>query len=290
MTVVHTFKNSAIADAERRQLLFSGHLFVYDPSRATRTTCSTVLNLLERLLGPDPFWAQQRMSERDFAASLAAAARSLRHLVPELATILVSDFGCDAATTYVGAPVLAAATGLGFISHGLGVPQHPHRDTWYAASPAQINWWMPLYDMKGGVPFAFHPSYWNVPVHNSSNEFDYAKWCQRRRLGKSGASEALAQPRPLDPIELMPEIRISCPAGGLIVSSVAQLYSVVPNDTLRTNFSLHFQSVSEIDIETGDGASNVDADPRGTSLLTFVRCSDLSPIPPEIVQREQTFT
>lgn len=285
--IVHSLADAEVPEPERRRLLFAGDLFVYSPRPSSRAIAAATQELLEELLGPDAIWAQQHMSEDEFKSRFASIAQKLSHVLPEVASALVTDFGCDAGTTYVGAPSIAATTGMGFIAHGLGVRQHPHRDTWYAASPCQLNWWMPLYDLDASASFAFHPVYWDTPVHNTSSDFDYTTWSEFSEVTRSvGSFNPLAQPRALDPIDLTPEIRIACPAGGVILSSAAHLYSAAPNEALKTNFSLHFTSVSEEDLVSGQGPLNLDADPRGTSLLSFVRCSDLSPLPPDLAERE----
>ena len=287
MPIVHALTDEEVSDRDRRLFLFAGDVFVYSPRPTTLSFCGAARDVIEQMLGPDPIWAQQRMSETEFAVLFKAAARGFRHIVTDLAGSIVTDFGCDPATTFFGSPSIAATTGRGFIAHGLGIPQHPHRDTWYAASPCQLNWWIPLYDLDASASFAFHPQYWDLPILNSSSDFDYEEWYDANRSGQGLVmTEPLAQPRPLDPIDLTPEIRISCPAGGVILSSVAQLYSTVPNETQKTHFSVHFQTVSQADLETGAGPSNLDAEPQGTALGNFVRCSDLSPIPEELVQLE----
>ena len=287
MMIVYSLIDDEVAEPERRRSLFAGDLFVYSPRASTRAIASATQEVLEELLGPDAIWAQQRMGEDEFTERFMAAAAELSHVLPEVASALVTDFGSDADTTYVGTPSLAAATGMGFIAHGLGARLHPHRDTWYAAPRCQLNWWIPLYDLDAGASLAFHPLHWGMPVHNTSSEFDYDKWSEAIPFGEDPiSSDPLAQPRALDPIDLTPEVRISCPAGGVIVSSAAQLWSGSPNEALKTNFSLHFTSVSETDLLSGNGPANLDADPRGTSLSRFVRCSDLAPLPRELAQRE----
>lgn len=238
------------------------------------------------MLGRQPMWAQQHMTEPEFAVLVEAAARSLRRLMPELVSAVVADFGCDPDATYVGPPTLVTTTGQGFMAFGLGLPQHPHRDTWYAASACQVNWWMPLYRTDDSSLLAFHPQYWDLPVHNSSADFDYDTWSAGVGVDPVFGDEPLAQPRSLDPIELTPDIRISCAAAGVILSSAAHLCSTVPNETLRTHFTVTFRTVHEDDLVAGTGPANLDAAPRGTSLPGFVRCSDLSPIPEELVRCE----
>jgi hypothetical protein len=289
MTIVYALTNAEFSDRDRRDSIFAGNLFVYGPRPSTLALSSVSRRILEQRFGPDPAWAQQRMSESTFSENFTAAARSLSLVVLELASAIVADFGCDRATTFVGSPTLVATTGHGFLAHGLGIAQHPHRDTWYAASPSQLNWWIPQYDVDAGASFAFHTQYWDSPIRNTSSEFQYDQWYEVNQIGQSGfRRDTLLDPRPVDPIDLFPELRITCPAGGAILSSVSQLYSAVPNETLKTHFGVHFQTVSESDLEAGYGASDPDAATLGSSLSSFVRCSDLSPIPDSLVEREVT--
>lgn len=286
MSIVHALANEEVSDQDRRRSLFSGDLFVYSPRHSTVSFAGASLRFIESTLGPDAVWAQQRMPESEFITRFDVAVRILSKVVLELASGVVADFGCDPETTFIGAPALAAVTGQGFLAHGLGIPQHPHRDTWYAASPYQVHWFVPLHNLDSSAAFAFHPMYWDMPVRNSSRDFDYEAWHAHNRMGQAARQhvEPLDQPRSLGPIDLSSELRISCPAGGVILSSVAQLYSAGPNETLKTHFSVHFQTLSQGDVESGIGAWNLDAEPYGTSLPTFVRCSDMSPIPENLVR------
>lgn len=286
LSIVHALGNDEVSDLDRRRSLFSGDIFVYSPRPSTLAFAGASRRIIESALGPDPFWAQQRMPEPEFVKRFDVGARILSKVVLDLASGVVADFGCDPETTFIGAPALAAVTGQGFLAHGLGIPQHPHRDTWYAASPYQLHWFIPLHDLDSSAAFAFHLMYWGLPVRNSSRDFDYEEWHAHNRMGQATGEqmEPLDQPRPLGPIDLSSEVRISCPAGGVILSSVAQLYSAGPNQTLKTHFSVHFQTVSQGDVESGVGAWNLDAEPYGTSLQTFVRCSDMTPIPEELVR------
>jgi hypothetical protein len=287
VTIVYAPADAEVSDRDRRLSLFAGNLFVYGPRPSSVAFCRTSRGVIEDLFGDEPEWAQQRMSETRFAALFETAAQRFRSVVTEVAGSLVADMGCDPAATFFGAPSLTTTTGHGFLAHGLAVRQHPHRDTWYAASPSQLNWWVPLYDLDANSSLAFHPQYWDLPVKNNSGDFDYEEWCDAISTNQTFvAAEPFAQPRSLDPIELTPDIRIACGAGGVVLSSVAQLRSTVPNETLQTHFTVNFQTVNEADLESGAGADNLDASPRGSYLSTFVRCSDLSPIPGELVRRD----
>jgi hypothetical protein len=288
--IVYASVESELNDNDRRASLFAGDLIVYGPRPSTLSVVDLAHHMIEQMLGANPQWAQQRLSESEFSVLFSGAERNFSHRQSaiELVSQLATDLGCDPSTTYVSRPSISAITGHGFLPHGLGGPQHPHRDTWFAASPCQVNWWLPLYDVDTSSAIAFHPRYWESPIPNSSVDFNYERWQEEASRSRvpGQAIDPMSQPRPLDTIVLTPDLRIGCPAGGVILSSVAQLRSTVPNDSLITYFSAHFQTVSQADLLRGSGPFNVDARASGTSLATFVRCDDFSPVPPELVQRE----
>jgi hypothetical protein len=275
-----------IADGERRASLFAGDFVVSSPRPPTTKFAAAARSVIEQLLGDRPELAQQRMTATEFSALFQAADRNFSHNEKTLEAVsdLVRQFGCDLETTFMSHPALYAFAGQEFLPYGLGTPLYPHRDTWFGAPACQVTWWCPLDSYETSARVAFHPSYWDSAISNSSSDFDFDQWRQTAEQRVQGDVEALvAQPRPTEPLDLAPEIRIGCPAGGIVMSSVAQLYSIVPNEALRTYFCARFDTVTERDLLSGLGPRNVDAEPRGSSLSSFVRCSDLSPIPAELV-------
>jgi len=287
MPVIYASSHPEMTDHERRTSAFEGDFFVYPPRPTTVALCAYARSLLEQMLGTDPAWAQQRMSEQEFALLFKVAVNhyTRRPLVMEHVRSLLADMGCELASTFMSCPDLVAITGEGFLAHGLGSPQHPHRATWFASSPSELHWWIPLYDTATTASLAFHPRYWDWPVANNSVEFDYDLWKGSDRTGSEGVLARLAEPRPLETVTLDPVIRIASPAGGLVVFSAAQFYSIVPNDSSTTHFATYFETVTESDLLGGIGARNLDAAPRGTTLTNFVRCDDFSPIPADLVAR-----
>lgn len=282
MPSIYAGTDADFSDANRRASIFEGDFFVYGPRPKTMALCDFSRDTIEQMLGFQPFWAQQRMSETEFATLFGGALRNFarRRTAMDLAAAIVGDLGCDPHATYLSAPSLMAITGQGFLAQGLGGPRHPHRDTWYAASPSQVHWWLSLYDVDELSSLAFHPRYWDLPVLNSSADYVYRA---DHELEGAVNPPGLGEPRPLETIVLSPEIRIASAAGGLVMFSSAQLHSIVPNDTLKTYFLVHFQTVSELDLSQGVGAINLDSEARGSVLSNFLRCDDLSPIPDQLL-------
>ena len=62
----------------------------------------------------------------------------------------------------------------------------------------------------------------------------------------------------------------------------------MPNTSGRTRFSIDFRTVNFTDVKNQTGAPNVDSECTGTSLRDFVRASDLSSMPEDVVKLYDT--
>ncbi len=133
---------------------------------------------------------------------------------------------------------------------------------------------------------AFHPAYWNRPVLNNSEDYNYYVWNKVHR-GPQVARIIKEDPRPLprarEPMELDPQIRIVCPVGGVILFSGAQMHSSVPNTSGRTRFSIDFRTVHLKDALERRGASIPDSASTGTTMRDYLRGTDLSHLPNEAI-------
>jgi hypothetical protein len=196
------------------------------------------------------------------------------------------ELGCDPEQTYVDVPRLRGVTSHGYLTSGVGYAHHPHRDTWYSAPMAQLNWWLPVYPFESESSMAFHPRYWAEGVANGSASFDYYEWnaVGRKDASKHIKSDTRKQPKAEQVVELDPQVRVVSDVGGALVFSAAQLHSTVPNTSGKARFSIDFRTVNLADLRAGRAAPNVDSRPTGTSLRDFVRCSDLAPMPEDVVR------
>ena len=78
--------------------------------------------------------------------------------------------------------------------HGIAYAFHPHRDTWYSAPMMQLNWWLPIYDVVPDNVVAFHPAYFDQPVKNGSERYNYYEW-NRDSRGAGGLADRRRHPR-----------------------------------------------------------------------------------------------
>ena len=73
------------------------------------------------------------------------------------------------------------------------------------------------------------------------------------------------------------------PVGGLVLFSAAQMHSSVPNTSGVTRFSIDFRTVHLDDVIERNGAPNIDSACTGTVMRDFMRGTDLTRLPEDIV-------
>jgi len=279
-----------INDRVRRQRLYAGQLFVIPPKPSTIALCEFAKSMIKEAFGSvDPLEAQYHMPVEQYVAIVTPLKPKFIHHpeTKKLLRALVADCGCDLDQTYVDVPRLRMVTSHGYLTSGVGYAHHPHRDTWYSAPLAQLNWWLPIYDIESENSMAFHPAYWSKAVKNGSAEFNYYVWNSegRKTAAQHIKSDTRKQPKPEEPMELEPQVRVIVPAGGVVLFSAAQMHSTVPNTAGRARYSIDFRTVNLTDLRAGDAAPNVDSHPVGTSLRDFVRGTDAAPMPEEVVRK-----
>jgi hypothetical protein len=200
---------------------------------------------------------------------------------------ILTDVRCDLEKTYLEVPRLRMVTSNAYLTSGVGYAHHAHRDTWYSAPFSQVNWWLPIYEIETECSMAFHPHYWHRKVRNGSHIFNYYTWNTEGRASASKhiKSDTRQQPKAEEPMELDPQVRIVCGPGDMILFSAAQMHSTVPNTAGFARYSIDFRTTNLDDLEMGRGAPNIDSECTGTSLRDFMKGSDLSRLPEDIVAR-----
>lgn len=287
------YLDSDASEHVRRQRLYAGQLFVISPRPSTVALCEFAKNMIQEAFGSiDPLQAQYQMSVEQYVSVVSPLKPKFIHdpETKKLLRAMVAECGCDLNETYVDVPRLRMVTSHGYLTSGVGYAHHPHRDTWYSAPLAQLNWWLPIYGIESESSMAFHPAYWSKGVKNGSSEFNYYAWNSdgRKNAAQHIKSDTRKQPKPEEDMELDPQIRLIVPPGGVILFSAAQMHSTVPNTSGRARYSIDFRTVNLADLRSGVAAPNVDSHPVGTSLRDFVRGTDGVPMPEDVVQEYDT--
>ncbi len=243
--------------------------------------------LVEAFDPHDPREAQYRLDVAAYAAILSELKpRFIHHpRCKELIPALIAEAGCDPAQIYYDVPRLRSATASEYLTTGIAYAFHPHRDTWYSAPLAQLNWWFPVYPTEPDNGLAFHPRYFDEALKNSSATYNYYRWNAVSRSSAAGmvGKDTREQPKPLDEVELDPQVRIVAPVGGPLVFSAAHLHSSVPNTSPVTRFSIDFRTVHAGDLQERRGAANLDAACTGTTLRDFRSCATGEQLPAELI-------
>jgi hypothetical protein len=284
------YVDSAHDDDARRRRLSDGDLFAFSPNPGSAGLTELARELSEEAFAPhDPQVAQESMPAERYVEILAELKpRFIHHpRAKELIGGLLTALGADVEQTYFDVPRLRTMAHGEYLKAGLAYQFHAHRDTWFSAPHQQLNWWLPVYPIEAQNCMAFHPQYFDRPIRNSSEGYDYEQWNKtgRQQAAKQVKKETRKQPQAEEPLELEPDVRVVTPPGGTLVFSGAQLHSTVPNTTERTRFSIDFRTVNLDDLLEGVAAPNIDSECTGTTLRDFLRASDLEPLPEEVIER-----
>jgi len=205
--------NRDLSDDQRRRDLYNGDLFVYTPTDNTKAFVAFARELIEEAFdGLDPVKAQYELPVEKYVAILKELKPKFIHHPKSKAFLqaILTEFGCDQADTFLDVPRMRSSTSDGYLTSGIAYAFHPHRDTWYSAPMCQLNWWIPIYEVESGNVMAFHPKYFATPIKNGSSEYNYQNWVatSRKNAANHIKKDTRKQPKPEQPIELDPQIRV----------------------------------------------------------------------------------
>ena len=278
-----------MSEDQRRAALYEGQLFVYSSLPSIRRFAEFSRGMIEEAFMPlDPELAQHELSVERFAEILGELKprfihhpESKRHVIA-----ILGELGCDPEQTYFDVPRLRSSTSDSYLTSGIAYAWHPHRDTWYSAPQCQQNFWLPVYEIQASNAMAFHPGYWNRALPNNSRDYNYYVWNERFRgpeVAKMINGDQRPLPRATVPVELDPQIRLLSPVGGTLIFSGAHLHSSVPNTSGRTRYSIDFRTVHLGDALQRLGARKCDEECTGTTMRDYLRATDLSRLPAEVI-------
>lgn len=287
------YLDAPLSDEQKRELLYRGQLLVYSPAPSSLALVNFARKMAEDAFHPhSPETAQFDFPVERYAAILSELKPKFIH-APESKKFIqgmLAELGFNLEKTYFDVPRMRSSTSDDYLKVGIAYAFHPHRDTWYSAPMCQINWWMPIYPIVPENAMAFHPHYWNHAVRNGSADYNYAEWnrTSRQNAAQFIKEDTRKQPKPEEPMELDPQLRVIAPPGGVLLFSAAQMHSSVPNNSGKTRFSIDFRTVNIDDVAARRGAPNVDSACTGTTMGDYLRGTDLSHIPEKYFELYET--
>ena len=154
---MHTvYIDSGSGERERLERLYA-ELLVFTPGQHDRALRLRPGDDRGGVRAYAPLEAQYHMPVEEWVGRFAPVKPAFIHhpRTKGLIRDILVEMGCDADETYMDVPRLRSVTSDGYLTSGVGYAHHPHRDTWYSAPMAQLNWWLPIYPFEtelDGVP------------------------------------------------------------------------------------------------------------------------------------------
>ena len=270
-------------DSERRQRLYAGEIFVYDGLSAVKELAEFTAAMVEAALAPhDPRSIHEALTPAELAPLLGKLKPQFIHHPDSrrLVNKVLAELGVDLDDCHLDLPKLRSAYPSGHLTKGIAFAFAGHRDTWYGAPQAQLNWWLPIYPLAADNAMAFYPRYFAQAVDNDSNRFNYYRRnVERRNVVVFVDEDPRIQPSATNLHPEEAEVRLLPDVGGIILFSGAQLHATVTDRTSMSRYSVDFRTVSRSDVERGLGAINVDSSCVGTALRDFTRARDGAAMP-----------
>lgn len=271
MTTLHI--DPRARDADLRGLLYQGDLVVLTGLPSVRAFAEFAREQLRELFAPhDPEQIHHRLSPEQLARMLGAwKPRFVHHpRSKELVRQIVEDAGFSPDDTMFDVPKPRTAYPSDHLTTGIAFAFPWHRDTWYAAPPQQINWWLPVSEVRADNAMKFDPVSFSRAVENDSSGFDYYQANRDRlttakQIGKDVRSRPGAVGHNPDN-----ELIVLPPPGGILLFSGAQLHASITNTSGVARYSVDFRTIDRRDVEAGVGAPLVDVECTGTALRDFV--------------------
>ena len=280
--MVNIYFNHDIDCYQRRSLIFEGNLLQYVANSSTKQLADHAISMMVKELAPyEPEKAQFNLPVESFIERVGALKSGFTNglTTKKLVRDILTSFGCDLEDTYFDVPRLRVVPHGDYLSSGVSYAYKAHRDIWYSSPTAQLNWWMPVYAVTAERAMSFFPEYWDKPVTNSSDGFDYKEWCNvgRQMASSQVKTDNRQHPLPLAAIDCNSELRLAGAKGDVTVFSAAHLHATAPNTSGETRFSIDFRTINMSDIKNKRGAPAIDNSSRGTTLGDFLRASDFTP-------------
>lgn len=281
--MITLYLNRDVDDDARRASLFAGHFYLYSGRPGALALVEHAKPLVaEAFAGLDPERAQYGMDVAEFVRRVGPLKSEFTNgqRTKELCQQFVGDLGGDPETTYFDIPRLRVIPSGDYLAAGVSYNYKAHRDMWYGHPQQLINYWVPVFPVVGDNVMRMFVDYFDRPVRNGSNAYDYDEWVATHRPAaeKLTKSDDRPHPLPLEDIDPRAEIRIAGGAGDIMMFSSNHLHASAPNLSGVTRFSYDLRTINIADVRAGAGPRNVDSGATGTTLGDFLRVSDLAPL------------
>ena len=271
-----------------RQGIYDGDVIILTKLNSVRDLVDYTREQLVDLFRPyDPDHAHEHIDKVQMAQLLGSWKPRFIHAPrsKELVRRVIREAGFSAEGTHYDVPKPRTSFPVGHLTTGIAYAFPWHRDAWYGAPAQQINWWLPVLNVRENNAMRFDPEKFDQAVPNSSSEFDYYRInTARLHTASQTSSEQQARPAALRYSPAHDLIVVPSP-GAVMLFSGAQLHASIPNTSNSARFSVDFRTVDVADLNENRGAPLVDVCCTGTAIRDFRRVADDAPFDEDSVIR-----
>lgn len=262
-----------------RKKIFTGDVFLSEKNAVTTRLVSEVRQALSRELGiEDVRKAHRHLSDEDFFTRMGNLRRTfyLESYYNDLLREVLSSHGFDPDRCAFDPLRIRVILPNGHSNPKAAPVYYGHRDTWYSHPQSLIVGWIPVYDLREEETFHFYPDFFDQPVPNDSEIFDYADWIKdgpALKIGwqKSDSGTTGGYPRSLNKEKPTHQVGFSCEAGETLLFAGSHFHQTREQDFDTIRFSLDYRVVHLDDEAQGRGAPNVDNRSRGNILADYIQ-------------------
>lgn len=269
-----------------REGMYSGDVVILTKLDSVRELVDYTLEQLFDLFRPyDPEHAHEHFDKEQTARLLGSWKPRFIHdsRSKDLVRKVIREAGFNPEGTHFDVPKPRTSFPVGHLTTGIAYAFPWHRDVWYGAPAQQINWWLPVLNVRENNAMRFDPEMFDQAVTNSSDEFDYYRInAARLHTASQTSSEHQARPAALGYTSVRDLTVVPSP-GAVMLFSGAQLHASIPNTSGGGRFSVDFRTVDVADLHEGKGAPLVDVACTGTAIRDFRRVTDDAPFDEDLV-------
>jgi hypothetical protein len=262
-----------------REAIYNGSIFIFPPNLSSLALAKTIRAIiLSEFPNEDVQLAEYYHSNHEHFHRINKAKQNItyNHNIYPLLKNVIQEIGFIPKDNWFDLPRLRAITTNLHRIKEAGSVFAVHRDTWYANPEAQINWWIPIFDIEKSSCFCFYPNYWNQPIQNLSRYFNYVDWKMNGgfQVFPSKKNNQQIFPTICEKLDRTHELMFECEMGSILVFSSAHLHATVPNFSQKTRFSIDFRTLHLTDYHLGKGATNLDNFSQGSICEDYLNCEN----------------
>ncbi|MDQ5967130.1 MAG: hypothetical protein QG625_3286 [Cyanobacteriota bacterium erpe_2018_sw_39hr_WHONDRS-SW48-000098_B_bin.30] len=261
----------------RRSILNDGVLYKVSSDDVSNMLIERVWPIIQLHFGRDARFAHEQMSQAKFLAAITNAKRDVfkDQMLREL-TVKICRRYLFNQTSGIFEPlrlrvVPPSAPPIKQANQSDLPPLYkPHRDTWFANHPSQINTWIALHDVGPDDSFTLFPDCFDRAIQNNSGEFDFEDWSKTVGFGNSHTNPNALYPSPTAPGERFDRSHdaarsFALDKGEMLVFAASHLHATNQHQQSQTRFSLDFRAVDVTDLQNDVVAPQIDNASKGSA-------------------------